>query len=383
VTAKVGDGVSVTFTESTRYPFEDTIRLKLATPKAVAFPLLLRIPGWCEAPAVRVNGRKVPLADAKAGAFIRLERTWANGDTVLLTLPMEVRLRTWAKNRNSVSVDRGPLTYSLQIRENYVRHGGTDPWPAFDILPDSPWNYGLALPDEERGIAKQFKVVKRPWPADDQPWRWDAAPIQLKAKARRIPAWQLDEKGLVREIQDSPVRSTEPVETVTLIPMGAARLRIASFPVTSTDPGAKTWTAAPKLSVRASHCNDSDSVVAVCDNSEPRNSNDQTIPRFTWWPEQGSAQWIERDFEKPRLVSQVQLYWFDDNGVGACRVPESWRLLHRQDGEWRPVPTTSPLGVEKDRYNVVTFAPVTTDALRVEVKLRAGFSGGILEWRVQ
>ena len=381
VTAKVGEGVSVTFTETTHYPFEDTITFKLATQRIVAFPLLLRIPAWCDAPAVRVNGRKIALADARPGTFIRLERTWADGDTLLLTLPMEVRLRTWVKNRNGVSVDRGPLTYSLQIREHYVRHGGTDQWPAFDILPGSPWNYGLVLPAKKPGRA--FKVVHQSWPSDDQPWRWDAAPIQLKAKARRIPAWQLDEKGLVREIQDSPVRSTEPVETVTLIPMGAARLRIASFPVTSTDAAAKAWAPAPKVSVRASHCHDGDSVAAVCDNSEPRTSNDQTIPRFTWWPEKGNAQWIEREFEKPRLVSQVQLYWFDDTGAGGCRVPESWRLLHRQGGQWRPVPTTSPLGVEKDKYNTVTFAPVTTDALRVEVKLRAGFSGGILEWRLQ
>jgi hypothetical protein len=165
--------------------------------------------------------------------------------------------------------------------------------------------------------------------------------------------------------------------------MGAARLRIAAFPVTSTDSGAKVWAPAPKLSVRASHCNDSDSVAAVCDNSEPRTSNDQTIPRFTWWPKKGDAQWIEREFDQPRMISQVQVYWFDDSGVGGCRVPESWRVLHRQGSQWLPVPTTSPLGVEKDRYNAVTFAPVTTDALRVEVKLRPGFSGGILEWRVQ
>ena len=32
-------------------------------------------------------------------------------------------------------------------------------------------------------------------------------------------------------------------------------------------------------------------------------------------------------------------------------------------------------------YNKVTFAPVTTTALRVEVQLQDGFSGGILCWR--
>jgi DUF1680 family protein len=381
VTARVGDGVTVTISAATKYPFADTIEFKLGAPRPAVFPLYLRVPAWCAKPAVRVNGRKVALGDARPGRFIRLERTWTDGDTVALTLPMDVRLRTWTKNRHTVSVDRGPLTYSLQIRENYVRHGGTDPWPAWDIFPASPWNYGLELPAKRPERA--FKVVRQSWPADDQPWRWDAAPVQLKTQARRIPAWTLDEKGLVHEVQDSPVRSTESVEEVTLIPMGAARLRLSAFPVIGRGPDAKDWTAPAKTGVRASHCWEADSVAAVCDNSEPRSSNDQTIPRFTWWPEKGNAQWIEREFEKPRRFSQVAVYWFDDTGVGGCRVPESWRLLYRANGRWLQVAPATAFGVDKDRYNVVTFAPVTTDALRIEVKLRDGFSGGILEWRAE
>lgn len=382
VTARVGDGVEVTFHASTRYPFAETIEFKLGTPRPVTFPLYLRVPGWCARPEVRVNGRDVTPAGARPGTYLCLERVWADGDTVSLRLPMEVRLRTWTKNRRTVSVDRGPLTYSLQIREKYVRHGGTDRWPAWDIFPDSPWNYGLELP--ARNPSRAFQVVTRPWPTDDQPWRWDAAPVQLKARGRRIPAWTLDEKGLVHEVQDSPVRSTEPVEEITLIPMGAARLRISAFPVIGTGPDAKDWTAPAKSGVRASHCWEADSVEAVCDGLEPRLSNDQTIPRFTWWPEKGNTQWIERVFEKPRRFSQVQVYWFDDTGTGGCRVPESWRLLYRDaGGRWLQVAPSTAFGVDKDRYNVVPFAPVTTDALRIEVKLREGFSGGILEWRVE
>jgi hypothetical protein len=40
----------------------------------------------------------------------------------------------------------------------------------------------------------------------------------------------MDSLGLVGKLQDSPVRSNEPTETITLIPMGAARLRISVFP---------------------------------------------------------------------------------------------------------------------------------------------------------
>jgi DUF1680 family protein len=381
VTAKVGDGTEVTFHTETRYPFDETLTFKLSAPRAVAFPLYLRVPAWCDRPALRLNGRPLEVRAPRPGAFLRLDRTWADGDTLTLSLPMQVRLRTWIKNRHTVSVDRGPLTYSLQIRENYVRHGGTDRWPAWDIFPASPWNYGLDLP--ARNPERAFTLVRRPWPADDQPWRWDAAPVQLKTRGRRIPAWTLDEKGLIREVQESPVRSTEPVEEITLIPMGAARLRLSAFPVIGTGPDAHDWAAPPPGRVRASHCWEADSVEAVCDGLEPRHSNDQTIPRFTWWPEKGNLQWIERTFEQPRPVSQVHVYWFDDTGVGGCRVPESWRLLYRDaDGRWLQVAPATAFGVDKDRYNIVTFAPVTTDALRLEVKLREGFSGGILEWRV-
>lgn len=380
VAAKVGDGTEVTITEETRYPFEETVRLRIASPQPVTFPLLLRIPAWCEKAGLTLNGERVAI-EAKAGGYVRLDRTWMSGDTIGLELPMQVRLRTWARNRNTVSVDRGPLTYSLRIQEKYVRHGGTDRWPAFDIFPESPWNYGLALAAGDASGA--FEVVPQPWPADDQPFRWDAAPIQLKTRGQRIPQWTLDEKGLVREVQDSPVKSVEPADELVLIPMGAARLRIASFPVIGSGPDALEWAAAPKVTVRASHCHEGDEVMAVCDGAVPRSSNDQSIRRFTWWDRRGTTEWIERDLDRVRDVTEVEVYWFDDTGAGSCRVPASWRLLARREGRWVPIEGATEFGVAKDQFNRVTFPAVVTDGLRIEAALRPGFSGGILEWRAQ
>lgn len=379
VTAKVGQGTQVTVAENTRYPFDETISLSITAPQPERFPLYLRIPGWCDRPVLKLNGQPVQVA-AKAGAFVRLARTWSNGDTLELTLPMDVRLRVWAKNHNTVSVDRGPLTYSLKITERYVRHGGTDRWPAWDIFPGSPWNYGLVL--NEMRPATSFQLVKYPWPADDQPFKAEAVPVQLEAKARRIPPWQLDDKGLIREVQPSPARSSEPLEEVTLIPMGAARLRIAAFPTIGSGPDARAWTAPPRLSVTASHCFEHDSVSAVTDGKVPQSSGDVSIPRFTWWDHRGTREWIQREFEKPTPVGKVEVYWFDDTGRGQCRRPESWRLLYRKDAQWQPVSDPSAFGVDLDTFNVTTFTPVTTDALRLEVQLRAGVSGGVLEWRV-
>lgn len=379
VTAKVGGGTEVTIREETQYPFEDAVRFTFQAAEAVRFPLHLRVPGWCEGAELRLNGQRLSAA-AQPGAYLRLDREWKSGDRVELRLPMEVKLRTWEKNRRTVSIDRGPLTYALEIQEKYVRHGGTDAWPAWDILPSSPWNYGLVF--DAKRPARSFAVQSRPWPADNQPFGVNASPIALGAKGRRIPAWQLDKTGLVREVQAGPVRSSEPLEDITLIPMGAARLRIAAFPVIGEGPEAREWAAPKPLPVTASHCNDSDTEDAVNDGILPKNSGDTSIPRFTWWDHRGSQEWVQWDLGAPRKVSEVEVYWFDDTGVGQCRIPASWQLCYRKSGQWVPVANASAFGVDKDRFNETTFDAVTTDALRIDVQLREGFSGGVLEWRV-
>ncbi|WP_371477372.1 RICIN domain-containing protein [Kitasatospora sp. NBC_00315] len=233
VTAKVADGTAVTVTETTDYPFSDTVTLKLTTPHPVAFPLYLRVPGWCAAPAVTVNGSAVA---APAGpAYTVLNRTWKNGDTVVLRLPQTTTVRTWGANHGAVSVDHGPLTYSLRIGESYQQYAGTAVFPEYAVHATTPWNYGLAL---DSG-APVFSAATGPLPAN--PFTVDGAPVHITAPARRIAEWQADVQHVVTPLQDGPARSTAAVENVTLIPMGAARLRITAFPTTS--PTGRVWTA--------------------------------------------------------------------------------------------------------------------------------------------
>ena len=226
VTAKVGDGTIVTVDEETEYPFDEVVEFTLYTPKPVRFPLLLRIPSWCEEAKIRVNEaddiKPEPLS------YTIIKRTWQNGDQVRLELPMQTRLEVWTKNRNCVSIHRGPLAYSLQIGGNWVRYGGTEKWPAYEVYPTTPWNYGLVV--DKENPAKTFEVVKRKVELPDQPFSVNGAPIELIAKGKRIPKWKQETNGLVGTLVDSPVVSDEPVETLTLIPMGCARLRISAFP---------------------------------------------------------------------------------------------------------------------------------------------------------
>ena len=385
VEAKVGDGTKVRIAEATDYPFGEQVALTVAAPKAVKFPLYLRIPRWCAAAKVTLNGKAL---DAKAEplSLLVIERTWADGDKVVLDLPMRLEAKVWEKNKNCVSVSRGPLTFSLAIGEKWTRYGGTDAWPALEVHPTTPWNYGLEI-DPARPEAS-IEVVKKGGPVAAQPFTPEAAPIELKAKSRKIPEWGLDRHGLVAVLQPSPAATGEPVETVRLIPLGCARLRIAAFPTVSTAADANKWkdTAAAKAAIQAaaSHCNESDTIDALSDGLLPQKSIDRDIPRFTWWPRKGSEEWVAYKFAKPRAVSWSDVYWFDDTGGGQCRIPASWRLVYKDGNEWKPVILAggAACGVEKDKFNKVAFEAVTTSELRLEVKLRPELSGGILEWRV-
>ena len=379
VSAKVGGGATVRISETTDYPFSERVNLKISTESPIKFPLYLRIPRWCADARIRVNGQAMKVRPAVLN-YVVLDRSWKSGDEVNLDLPQHLSVRKWQKNQNAVSVDYGPLTFSLEIREQWQPYGAEGDWPQYQVFPASAWNYGLVL--DSANPEKSFKVVRRAGPLPDQPFTAQTAPIELRATARRIPAWKQDWYGMVGKLQPSPVKSDEPVETVSLIPMGAARLRISSFPVIGSGPDAHDWTVPQRSPVSASHCFESDTVDALVDGLEPKSSNDHSIPRFTWWDHRGTAEWVQYDFGKSRTVSSMEVYWFDDTGSGSCRVPQSWRLLY-QDGEhWRPVQTEQTYGRRLDAFNRLEFKPVQTTGLRLEAQLQPGFSGGILEWKL-
>jgi hypothetical protein len=235
VSAAVAGGLMVHVREETDYPFAGGVKLAVTCDGDKAFPLYLRIPGWCRDFRVEVNGQSLGVG-TQPGHYVRVERTWATGDVITIAMGMSLGLTTWPRT-GSVTVDRGPLSYSLKIGERWQRCGGTDAWPEWEILPTTPWNYGLVL-DADNPTAG-FKVVEKGSLAD-QPWTLETAPIEIVARAKRIPAWKLVNET-VDMLRDSPIRSTQPVETVTLVPLGCARLRMACLPFISDAPDAREW----------------------------------------------------------------------------------------------------------------------------------------------
>lgn len=236
---KVGNGTEVTIKEQTNYPFEETIRFTLTTPEKVSFPLYLRIPSWCKDASITVNGQKLGV-DLISGKYAKITREWSDADEIVLTVPMTFNYRQWQVNKNSVSVDYGPLSLSLKIDEDYQQKDsrqtaigdskwqeGADAsaWPTYEIYPASPWNYALQL-------NSPISVQRKEWPFDNNPFTLTNVPLEFKAKGRLIPEWKIDEYGLcgVLPYEDAPKADT--LDEITLVPMGAARLRIASFPTT-------------------------------------------------------------------------------------------------------------------------------------------------------
>jgi hypothetical protein len=116
----------------------------------------------------------------------------------------------------------------LKIGESWKQYP-TEAWPAYEVFPSSPWNYGLIV-DTNRP-ADFIRVVKQERQVAGQPFSQATAPIELKVKARRIPSWTQEASGMAGPIPRSPAASNERIEDVTLIPMGCARLRISVFPV--------------------------------------------------------------------------------------------------------------------------------------------------------
>ncbi|MDR2921208.1 MAG: glycoside hydrolase family 127 protein [Tannerella sp.] len=238
-TLKVGNGSEVSILEETNYPFDEKIRFIIETPNQVSFPFYLRIPSWCKSASVSVNGNRIQEKLA-SGKYLKINREWSQGDVVELTFPMDYAIRQWQVNKNSVSVDYGPLTLSLKIVEDYKKmdsretaiwdskwQEGVDAsaWPTYEIFPGSSWNYALAKD-------VPLTIERKAWPSDNNPFTLENVPFEFKAKGRLIPDWGIDEYGLCGILPYEDAKKSGTLDEITLVPMGAARLRITAFPYT-------------------------------------------------------------------------------------------------------------------------------------------------------
>ena len=263
ITARVGESnQEVTVVEETSYPFVETIEFQVRTEKPVSFPLLLRIPGWCEQAAISINGR--PLQERlKPGTFFKLDRVFHPNDRITLDLPMQLKLSHW--DHGGIGIERGPLVYSLRIDEDWqldpLDKRTTEDFPAWNVYATSAWNYALAV--DEDNLDHVAEIVRKPM--KNHPWDKKTAPVEIRVPARRVRGWKIEKHKIIDgewineevfalskqmtgdgrlrgdfaftpqlpDVETLPGRLGKRVETVTLIPYGCTTLRISVFPQAS------------------------------------------------------------------------------------------------------------------------------------------------------
>ncbi|MDP9170295.1 MAG: glycoside hydrolase family 127 protein [Acidobacteriota bacterium] len=205
----------------TDFPFEELVTIKIDPAEPATFPIKLRIPGWTASPIIRVNG--ATQREVKPGTFFTISREWRPGDVVLMKMQMPVVVSHGY--RKSVFVSRGPLLYSLAIGEKWKKLGGTGQAADWEVDPTTPWNYALIVNKEDPQSSFGVTIGKM----TEQPFSPEGSPVGLHAKAMQLRSWKLVDNS-AGPLPESPVKGTGSVEDVTLIPYGAAKLRITEFP---------------------------------------------------------------------------------------------------------------------------------------------------------
>ena len=230
----VGQGAKLKIKESTGFPFRETVQFDLELSEDAAFPFHLRIPAWAKNAEIKVNGEVIEASIQKQVAIIN--RIWKNGDQVTLTLPMELETSTWYQNM--VSIERGPLVYSLKVEaEEKVKDRNDRFKPFTEVYPKSDWNFALTS-TTVADLTNSIELVENEWDGS-YPWNLENAPIELRLTGVQLPEWKLVKSApqlpanLPSKLSGSEL--TKRQKSITLIPYGCTTLRITEFPVVGTE----------------------------------------------------------------------------------------------------------------------------------------------------
>ncbi|RAW02281.1 glycoside hydrolase family 127 protein [Pseudochryseolinea flava] len=356
------DKNQISLAQKTNYPWDGSIDIAVDPKKSASAELRLRLPGWASQEAspgnlyafidkvgekvtVKINGKATDFKVDKG--YIVLNRKWQKGDHVTLTLPMPVR-KVSADQRVAADVDkiayqRGPLVYCAEWPDNHEKK----------VLNLVVSQDAKVTPYFDPSFFNGMYLLKASGHAASRTLENGIKTSDVEVKL--IPYFTWAHRGTG--------------EMTVWIPAKAA----AAQPLPSP-------TIASTSEITASH--KSRTLMALNDQMEPKNSNDQSIIFYHWWPMQDTTQWVQYDFKKNETVSSSKVYWFDDGPFGGCRIPAGWRILYKSGDQWLPVKTKKNYEILKDKFCEVTFEPVTTNAVRLEINLPKEHSSGVMEWSV-
>ena len=248
------NGADIAWEVKTCYPFRETVDVTVKSAKPAK--LRFRVPGWATSFTVAAGANKATAAAPTPYAELDVPA----GETKLsLVLGTEAKFTYWPRT-GAVTVDRGPLSYSLAIGEKYgrirrpQRVGGSIIWKEeeqkgtrhedfmTEVFPTTPWNYGL---DTSKPI--EFRTCA---------WKDDCflstnAPCEIFVTGRRLPTWTLQDNQPAA-LQPSPALSSEPLERLRFVPMGCQRLRLTVLPQVTDDAAlGRVWKPVPATTKRS------------------------------------------------------------------------------------------------------------------------------------
>ncbi len=360
----------VTVEQTTEYPWDGKVSIKVTPETEKEFAIRLRIPGWVtdrpvasdlyaytDAPkayTISVNGS--PANIMTGDGYATLQRTWKAGDVIEINWPMEVRrIKANDKvetNRGFLAMERGPIVYCLEGKDQ----------------PDST-------------------VFNKYIPADTKVNSTYDANLLNGVVVLSGTAKEIDRQGNVKDVPFKAIpyatwnnRGTDQME----VWMASAKEYATPTPLPTIASKARTFSIQTPIQKDAPESAAKEVWAwGVNDQWEPKSSSDTSKPYFYWWLKKGSLETLAYEFDKPYPVSGVEVYWLDfDHYDGDFRVPESWKLYYKAGNTWKEVEALNEYGVKKDCYNKLSFKPVTTTGLKIAAQLKDGVSGGIIEWKI-
>jgi DUF1680 family protein len=188
-------GNEIKVAQQTDYPLADTVALSMDMKRSAEFDLRFRVPEWCDAMSVKVNGVAVKLA-CKPGTWATLARTWNPGDKVEVQIPMRLRMQPVDRQHpDRVAVVRGPVVLALDDDyhdPNFELPGDDEALNKLLIADDSPLASHFSAPSVpgmyrvERPDGQNIRLRFRPFYAYNEGFPYQ---MYFDRKAKPYPLW--------------------------------------------------------------------------------------------------------------------------------------------------------------------------------------------------
>ena len=350
----------VRISQKTGYPWDGNVSITINPKKSEIFDMLVRVPGWAKNKPVpselysytnphkeniklKINGITTNYTISDNG-YIAVSRKWKKGDKIDIEFPMEIH-RTLADQRveadkGKVSLERGPIVYCLE-------------WP------DNKGKVSNAVLKDDVKINSQYE----------------------KDKLNGIVSLTMNAESISRDINHN---IKEENKLLTAIPYYAWANRGSGEMIVWIPRSADFTRPLPPVTIstkaKVNASKQGGALSKINDGYWPKNSSDRDCPYYSLWPNKGTKEWVEYDFEKTETISEASVYWWDDRPWGGSRVPVWWKVSYlNSNNEWIDVINRNDYQTVIDKVNKVEFEPVETSKIRINFQMEENNSAGIYE----